>query len=90
MIASGFAQSKSPRKGQISVPAEVRKKLGVGLGSILEWDKSNDEVVVRRAVRHSSMDIHAVPFANGKPENLANASVMGGIRDRMPKKPARR
>ena len=33
------------------MPAEVRKKLGVGPGSVLEWDEQNDEVVVRRAGR---------------------------------------
>ncbi len=43
-----IAQSKITAQGQISVPAEVRKKLGVGPGSILEWDESNDQVVDRK------------------------------------------
>ena len=85
-----LAQSKITAQGQISVPAEVRKKLGVGPGSILEWDESNDQVVVRRAGRHSSMDIHAVLFADGKPENVANVSVKEGIRDHLRKKHAGR
>jgi len=42
-------QSKVTAQGQISVPAEVRKKLGVGPGSVLEWHESDGGVVVRRA-----------------------------------------
>lgn len=85
-----IAQSKITAQGQISVPAEVRKKLGVGPGSVLEWDESNDQVVVRRAGRHSSMDIHAVLFADRKPENVANVSVKEGIRNYLRKKHAGR
>ena len=33
-----IAQSRVTAQGQISVPAEVRRRLGVGPGSILEWD----------------------------------------------------
>jgi AbrB family looped-hinge helix DNA binding protein len=32
-----IAKSKVTAQGQISVPAEVRKKLGIGPGSTLEW-----------------------------------------------------
>jgi antitoxin PrlF len=46
-----LAKSKLTAQGQISVPAEIRKKLGVGPGSVLEWDEQNDEVIVRRAGR---------------------------------------
>ena len=57
-----IAQSKVTAQGQISVPAEVRKRLGVGPGSVLEWDEQGSEVVVRRAGRHSSKDIHLALF----------------------------
>ena len=43
-----IAQSKLTAQGQISVPAEVRKKLGIGPGSVLEWDEHEGGVVVRR------------------------------------------
>jgi len=33
-----LAESKLTAQGQISVPAEVRRKLGLGPGSVLEWD----------------------------------------------------
>lgn len=57
-----IAQSRLTAQGQISVPAEVRKKLGVGPGSVLEWDEQNDQVVVRRAGRYTSKDVHGALF----------------------------
>lgn len=57
-----IAQSRLTAQGQISVPAEIRKKLGVGPGSVLEWDEQNDQVVVRRAGRYTSKDIHGALF----------------------------
>ena len=60
-----IAQSKLTAQGQISVPAEVRKKLGVGPGSVLEWDEQDDQVIVRRAGRYSSEDVHRALFPEG-------------------------
>jgi AbrB family looped-hinge helix DNA binding protein len=85
-----LALSKLTAQGQISVPAEVRKKLGVGPGSILEWDERNDEVVVRRAGRHTSVEVHEALFAKGKPKPKASISVTEGIRKHMREKHARR
>lgn len=82
-----IAQSKITTQGQISVPAEVRKKLGVGPGSILEWDESNDQVVVRRAGRNTSTDIHEALFNEGRPK--PSISVKEGIRKYVRKKHAR-
>jgi AbrB family looped-hinge helix DNA binding protein len=47
--AVALAQSKVTAQGQISVPVEVRRKLGIGPGSVLEWDEEGDAVVVRKA-----------------------------------------
>ena len=60
-----LAQSKVTAQGQISVPAEVRQKLGIGPGSVLEWDEEGDAVVVRKAGRHTSEDIHRAIFGRG-------------------------
>ena len=57
-----LAQSKLTAQGQISVPAEVRKKLSVGPGSILEWDESNDQIVERKAGRLISVNVHEALF----------------------------
>jgi AbrB family looped-hinge helix DNA binding protein len=48
-----LAKSKLTAQSQISVPAEVRKKLGIGPGSVLEWEEQGDQVVVRRAWRYT-------------------------------------
>jgi AbrB family looped-hinge helix DNA binding protein len=57
-----IAKSKLTAQGQISVPAEVRQRLGVGPGSVLEWDEQDDQVVVRRAGRYSSEEVHSALF----------------------------
>jgi AbrB family looped-hinge helix DNA binding protein len=44
------------------VPAEIRKKLGLGPGSVLEWDEDGEQIVVRRAGRFSSEDLHRSIF----------------------------
>ncbi len=83
-----IAQSKLTAQGQISVPAEVRKKLAVGPGSILEWDESNDQIIVRRAGLYTSADVHAALFAAG--ESKPRLGVKEGIRRYIREKHARR
>lgn len=57
-----IAESKLTAQGQISVPAEIRRRLGLGPGSILEWDDEGGSIVVRRAGRFSSEDLHETLF----------------------------
>lgn len=71
------------------MPAEVRKRLGVGPGSILEWDEKNGEVVVRRAGKYSSADIHAELFG-GFPGPVSEADIRQGVRAYIHRKHARR
>jgi len=64
-------QSKVTAQGQISVPAEIRRKLGIGPGSVLEWEEEGDKVVVRRVGRYTSEDIHRALFPTPpKPRTL--------------------
>jgi AbrB family looped-hinge helix DNA binding protein len=83
-----IAQSKVTAQGQISVPAEVRKKLGIGPGSVLEWDELGDCIVVRRAGRYTPADVHHAIF----PEEPAKspADVKAGVRKYMRERHARR
>jgi antitoxin PrlF len=74
-----IAKSKLTAQGQISVPAEVRKKLGVGPGSVLEWDEQGDQIVVRRAGRYTSEDVHQALFPQKRP-SMPPADVKDGIR----------
>lgn len=82
--------SKLTAQGQISVPSEIRKKLGVGPGSVIEWDEKNDEVIVRKAGRHTLADVHEALFPNGRPKRKAPAGVKEGIRKHIRQKHARR
>lgn len=85
-----LARSKVTSQGQISVPAEVRKKLGVGPGSILEWEEDGDKVVVRRAGKYTSEDIHRALFPEGPPGPRTLAELKEGIRERMRQRYGRR
>jgi antitoxin PrlF len=83
-----IAQSKVTAQGQISVPAEVRRKLGIGPGSVLEWDEQDDRVVVRRVGRFSSQDVHDALFPErAKPQPVAD--VKDAIRKYIRKRHAR-
>ena len=84
-----LAQSKLTAQGQISVPAEVRRRLGVGPGSVLEWDADGDHVVVRRKGRYSSEDIHKALFPAGPPKRRSLADLKQGIAKRMRSRHAR-
>ena len=75
-----LAHSKVTAQGQISVPAEVRRKLGIGPGSVLEWDERGEYVVVRRAGRHTSEDIHRALFPGGPPIPRSLEELKGGVR----------
>jgi antitoxin PrlF len=75
-----IAQSKLTAQGQISVPAEVRKRLGVGPGSVLEWHDQDGNLVVRRAGRFSSSDLHQALFPKGTPKGKRAPDVKGAIR----------
>jgi AbrB family looped-hinge helix DNA binding protein len=57
-----LAYSKVTAQGQISVPAEVRRRLGLAPGSVLEWDEDGERIVVRRAGRFTSEEAHRALF----------------------------
>jgi AbrB family looped-hinge helix DNA binding protein len=74
-----LAHSKLTSQGQISVPAKIRQKLGIGPGSVLEWDEDGDRVVVRKAGRYTSEDIHRSLFAR-PPKPRTVTDMKDGIR----------
>ena len=84
-----LAHSKVTAQGQISVPAEIRKKLGIGPGSVLEWDEQGGQVLVRKAGRHSSHEVHAVLFGNKTPSTKKPLNMKDGIKQYIRKRHAR-
>ncbi|ODS57346.1 MAG: hypothetical protein ABS36_05500 [Acidobacteria bacterium SCN 69-37] len=84
-----LAHSKVTAQGQVSVPARVRQRLGVGPGSVLEWEEDGDRVIVRRAGRYSSEDIHRMLFSKPpRPRSLEDMKT--GIRQDIKKRHAGR
>jgi antitoxin PrlF len=80
-----LAESRITAQGQVSVPAEVRRRLGLVPGSTIEWDVEGSAVVVRRAQRHTSEELHHVlfPEADAPPKRRPLSALKEGIRDRM-------
>jgi AbrB family looped-hinge helix DNA binding protein len=84
-----LAQSRVTVQGQISVPVEVRRRLGIGPGSVIEWDDEGGVVVVRRAGKYSSQDLHEALFRT-KPKRRSLAALKAGIVREMKRRHARR
>ena len=55
-------QSKVTAQGQISVPAEIRRQLGIVPGSVLEWEVQDNSVTVRRKGKYTFEDMHRMLF----------------------------
>ena len=85
-----LARSKLTAQGQISVPAEVRRRLGIGPGSVIEWDEQGGEIVVRRVGRFTSVEVHEAVFPYGPPEQRTTAEMKEGIRKHVRRRRARR
>ncbi|MFH0342303.1 MAG: AbrB/MazE/SpoVT family DNA-binding domain-containing protein [Chromatiales bacterium] len=84
-----LAHSRLTTQGQFSVPANVSRKLGIGPGAILEWDEDGDRVVVRKAGRYTSGDIHRVVFPTA-PRARTIADMKDGIRQDIKRRRASR
>jgi AbrB family looped-hinge helix DNA binding protein len=84
-----IAHSKVTAQGQISVPAEVRRRLGVGPGSILEWSEEDEKIVVKRSGRCTSEDIHRAVFPKRPPGPRTLEEMKEGIRQRVRDRHAR-
>jgi AbrB family looped-hinge helix DNA binding protein len=84
-----LAQSRLTAQGQISVPAEVRKRLELVPGSVLEWDAEGDRIIVRRVGRHTFEDLHRALFAQ-EPRPRSLEDLKEGIRENVRARRARR
>ena len=84
-----IARSKLTAQGQISVPVSIRRRLGLGPGSVLEWDEQEGEIVVRKAGRFTSEDIHRALFPAGTPRRRSLTELKAGLRRHVRKRHAR-
>ena len=85
-----IAHSKVTAQGQISVPVDVRRKLGIGPGSVLEWEEDGGKMIVRRAGRFTSEDIHRALFGAKPPKTRSLDELKEGIGQDVRKRHARR
>ena len=83
------AHSKVTAQGQISVPAGIRRKLGIVPGSILEWDEDGERIFVRRSTRFSSEEIHRALFSKQAPKAQTVDEMKEAIRQRVRERNAR-
>jgi antitoxin PrlF len=87
------AQTKLTSQGQVSVPAAVRSFLHLTPGSLLVWSQEGDRIVVERAKRHNTAEVHQALFpAELPPTEPAKslAELKQGIRQRMRRRHAGR
>jgi len=83
------SHSRLTAQGQVSVPAPVRRKLGLGAGAVLEWDDTGEDIVVRRVGRYSSEDVHRALFP-APPRRRTLTDLDAGIRQVMRRRHAKR
>lgn len=84
-----IAQSRLTSQGQVSIPAEVRRRLGLGPGSVIEWDQDGERIVVRRAGRHSSAEVSAALFPRGAGAPRSLQELKAGLRANLKRRHAR-
>jgi AbrB family looped-hinge helix DNA binding protein len=89
MFSMAIAQSRLTAQGQISVPAAVRRKLGVGPGSTLEWHEEDERIVVRRVGRFTSANVHEALFSSA-PKHRSLAELKAGLKSYAKRRHARR
>lgn len=86
-----FPRSRLTSQGQISIPAEIRRKLGLDAGAVVEWDDADDgRVSLRRAGRFTSEDVHRALFPQPPSKASTVAEMDNGIRRLVQSRRARR
>jgi antitoxin PrlF len=85
----GQVLSKLTSQGQVSVPATVRRALGLAPGETMAWIEEDGRIVVRRATQHDSVDVHKALFPKGKAARRSLAQLKAGIAAHLRSKHAR-
>ncbi len=76
-----LAKSKITAQGQVSVPAAVRKKLGIGPGSTLEWIEEDGKIVIKRSGKYSFAEIRKAVFGDEKVPHKSDQEIEEGLRE---------
>jgi antitoxin PrlF len=87
--ATSGLETRITSQGQVSVPASIRKKLGVEPGSTLVWMEQGDSVVVKKRGSYTTNEIHEQLFPSGPPKKRSLKELKDGIADYIREKHAR-
>ena len=85
----GIAQSKVTAQGHIWIPDIIRQKLGIGPGSVLEWDEEGENIVIRRVGQYTFEEVRKALFPKGTPPKKTLDQLKEGIRQHAKKRHAR-
>lgn len=84
-------RSKLTSQGQVSIPADIRRKLGLDPGAVVEWNEDeNGRFSLRRAGRFTSEAMHQVLFPQRPSKPTTVAAMDEDIRQQMHSRRARR
>lgn len=84
-------KSRLSPQGQISIPAEVRRKLGLSPGSVVEWEEQGDgAVVMRRGGKYTMEDLHNRLFPDGPPPYKTREKMRAAVDEHLRTRHARR
>ncbi len=86
---AGVLETRITSQGQVSVPAAIRRKLGVVPGSTLQWTLRGDEVIVKKRGLYTFDDIHKALFPDGPPKRRSLKELKRGIETYMREKHGR-
>jgi AbrB family looped-hinge helix DNA binding protein len=79
IVAMALARAKLTRQNQISVPAEVRKKLGLESGALVEFTEDGGKVIMRRVGRYTWEGVRKAVFPKGPPKPHTLEALKEGV-----------
>lgn len=74
-----IARSRITAHWQVPVPAEVRRLLCLAPGSVLQWEAEDGQIIVRKAGRYTTADLHAAAFPESPPTARSLEELKAGI-----------
>lgn len=69
--------SKVTAKGQVTIPVEVRKDLGIAIGDTILFEKTNSHIFIKKAVKKTLVEV----LEDSTPFSKSTMKIMKNIRD---------
>ena len=78
-----LARSRITAQGQLSIPATVMRKFGLGPGDYIDWDSREGQLLVRRVGTYSLGDVATVLNLQEGVLHKTGAELLEGVKERM-------